>query len=470
MIAKKREATATTGDPNGFFPGGAQTYSKTWFLPQEMAGQTIVFEFEGAYMHAAVYINGDFAGHCPHGYTTFHIDAGRFLKPGQDNEIKVVTKTSNDRDSRWYSGSGLYRDVWIITGGPLHIAVDGVQITTPDVERDQAAVSIATTVDNRETRTRKVFVLSEIRNGVGQVVNSEKTPLTAYPGEKITVRQRLFVQSPDLWSPDSPALYSCHTTLLEDDILIDQQTVNFGIRKLQLDPRHGLRINGETIKMRGGCIHHDNGVLGACAFPRAEERKVRILKEAGYNAIRSAHNPISKAMLDACDRIGMLVMDELNDAWNENKSDYDSALFFADWWEFMVKAMVNKDMNHPSVVLYSIGNEIQEVVRPGGAALNRRIAEKVRQLDSSRFVTNGINVFLSMNDKNDVITATLAAIDPEVAALVAKVKEARETMANIDINTMMSLFGIIMERGASLDIVDDAIEIGRASCRERVYI
>jgi len=457
MISKNRNSDNKTGSDNGFFPGGAFTYVKKYSMPAEDAGKKHILEFEGAYMHAAVYINGDLAGHCPHGYTTFHVDAGRYLVPGSENEIKVVTKSSNDKDSRWYSGGGLYREAALLIGDPLHIAVDGVRISTPQIEADLAAVDVATTVEYTGPVTRKAWLQADLYDADGQLTGSDRVPLTAFSGEKVTVKQRIFVRQPRLWSVESPVLYTCKVSLGDDQQTTDSENISFGIRRLQLDPQHGLRINGQTVNLRGGCIHHDNGVLGACAFAQAEERRVRILKEAGYNAIRSAHNPVSKAMLDACDRLGMLVMDEVNDTWTQNKIDFDSGLFFADWWQTIVTEMVAKDFNHPSVILYSIGNEIPEVTRPGGAALNRQLADKIRSLDSTRYITNGLNVLLAMSDRTEEIVAQLAATDPAVAQMLQN-RPSQSLDAGGDINAMMATFGLVMEKGGRLPMVGAAVE------------
>ena len=211
-------------------------------------------------------------------------------------------------------------------------------------------------------------------------------------------RQRLYVATPNLWSAEHPHLYSAAAELRTAGSVVDDASAVFGIRKLQVDPVHGLRVNGEAVKLRGACVHHDNGILGAATFADAEERRVRLLKEAGFNAIRSAHNPMSVAMLDACDRLGVYVMDEAFDMWTSNKWPHDYSLHFAEWWERDVESLVAKDFNHPSVIMYSIGNEIPEAGSPAGGLTGRALAEKVRQLDPTRFVTNGVNGMLAVMD------------------------------------------------------------------------
>lgn len=243
----------------------------------------------------------------------------------------MVTAKTGD-DSRWYSGMGIYRDVWLMVANRLHIAVDGVKITTPDIEASQAVVEIGTVVTCEGVCTRDAYVCTEILDAVGQVVARDKAPVTAFAGDSATVRQRVIVKQPKRWSVEEPYLYTCRSQIIEGEDVTDEETVVFGIRKLQLDAENGLRINGETVKLRGACIHHDNGVIGAATFARAEEKRVEIMKQAGFNAIRSAHHPMSKAMLNPCDRLGMLVMDETFDMWCAAKSPDDYAQHFLTWW------------------------------------------------------------------------------------------------------------------------------------------
>ncbi|MEU7855025.1 glycoside hydrolase family 2 TIM barrel-domain containing protein [Nonomuraea sp. NPDC049141] len=378
------------GGPSAYFSGGVYEYRKTFFVPEEHRGKRIVIEFEGVYRDAVVHVNGDYAGQRPYGYSTFFIDADRFLRFGQDNEIRVEAR--GHEDSRWYTGAGIYRDTWLLVGEVVRIAPDGVRVTTPDIDAERAVVEVATTVVNDSIAIRTVDLVTELRDATGAVVASGTSAVTVLPGEPATARQRLYVRGPALWSVNSPALYTCDVALKD----LDAERVTFGIRSLRLDPEHGLRLNGESVKLRGACVHHDNGPLGAATFARAEERRVGILKEAGFNAIRMSHHPMSRAMLDACDRLGMLVVDEAFDVWTSAKSPFDYSLNFPEWWERDIEAMVAKDYNHPSVIMYSIGNEIPETGTPSGAAQGRKLAEKVRALDGTRYVTNAINNMLAV--------------------------------------------------------------------------
>ncbi|MCX4098362.1 glycoside hydrolase family 2 protein [Nocardia sp. alder85J] len=370
------------GDDSGeggsvaYYPSGVFEYRKTFAVPEEDRGKTVIVEFDGAYRDAMVYVNSAYAGQRPYGYSQFRIDATAFLKYGGDNDIRVETR--NHRDSRWYSGGGIYRDTWLLVGGPVRIPPHGVRVATPDIDAERAVVEVAVAVTNDSEFLRTVVACVEIRDRAGARVAIGSAPISLGPRETATLRQRLYVRTPLLWSADSPELYECVVALSDGDVEIDRDAAMFGIRSLRLDPAHGLWINGTTVELRGACIHHDNGPLGAATYAGAEQRRVEILKAAGFNAIRMSHHPMSTAMLDACDRLGMLVLDEAFDTWATAKSPFDYSLHFAQWWERDLEALVDRDFNHPSVVMYSIGNEIPEVGNPAGAAWARRLAEKVR--------------------------------------------------------------------------------------------
>ena len=380
------------GGHNAYFPSSAFEYTKRLEVPEEWRGKRASIEFEGVHRDAMVYINGAFAAQRPNGYTGFVVPLDPYLRYGETNTIRVDARSH--QDSRWYTGTGIHRDTWLNITEPVHIST--VQITTPDIEADRAIVVVTTVITNESMQTATVELESVVTGPEGTRRNGDLVPITVRSGQAATVRQRLLVRDPQLWDVDSPNLYTATSRLRDLGTDLEERVTTFGIRRLQVDPERGLRINGRTVKLRGACIHHDNGLLGAAAFGRAEERRIELLKDAGFNAIRSAHNPLSPAMLDACDRVGMLVMDETFDMWAEGKSAYDYSLAFPEWWERDIEAMVAKDFNHPSVLFYSIGNEIPETGTPLGAELGRRLAEKVRTLDPTRFVTNGINGFVAV--------------------------------------------------------------------------
>jgi beta-galactosidase len=427
---------AENAGKNAYYPRAAAfEYSKTFDVPEVYRNKRVSLEFQGAYRDAMIYVNGDFAGQRPYGYSTFIVELDDFLEYGAANTIRVDVRAHDD--SRWYTGCGITRDVVLVVTERVHLAANGVTITTPDIDTERAVVELRIAVTNDELAMTTVTVETEILDRQNALVAKQSLPMTLRSGGTEGARQRLYVSTPSLWSPETPNLYSALVTIRRGQKIIDQHRTAFGIRSLRLDPVHGLRINGETIKLRGACIHHDNGLLGAAAIGRAEERRVELLKFAGFNAIRSAHNPISQRMLDACDRIGMLVMDEAFDIWTEAKSSFDYSLHFPEWWERDIEAMVLKDINHPSVIMYSIGNEILETGTPLGAGWGRRLAEKVRAVDSTRFVTNGINGFVS-------------TIHDDIGMM-----RDRGGSGAQGVNDMMGGFGSVMNRISASQLVTD---------------
>lgn len=413
MIHEKRTKETKNQHQTGFYPGGIYHYTKSFKVPEEWQDKFVSLEFEGVYANAMVYVNGDYAGGHPYGYTNFYIALDDFLKYGQTNTIKVVANNSAEENSRWYSGSGIYRNVNIMVGNRLHIVADGVRITTPEIEEDCATVQLAVKMENKGDRRHKVRLVTELLDAEGKVAGKESTLVSVFPNQEIPVRQRILVDSPRLWDVEQPHLYTCKVKVVEDEIVLDEAEEKFGIRTITMNAKHGLRLNGKEIKLRGSCIHHDNGIIGAVTLERAEERRCRQLKEAGFNCIRSSHHPISRAMLDACDRMGMLVLDELADAWTRTKNNNDYAQMFPDYWEKDVEQMVAKDYNHPSVIMYISGNEIQEAASAKGAELNRRITEKIHALDHTRYVTVAINGLLSCMDHMGEIMCSIMGISME---------------------------------------------------------
>ncbi|MEV4112708.1 glycoside hydrolase family 2 TIM barrel-domain containing protein [Nonomuraea sp. NPDC049695] len=464
MIEQPR-VPSEEGAAGAYFPGGVYEYRKTFFVPKEHQGKRIAIEFEGVYRDATVFINGDYAGQRPYGYSLFRIDANRFLRYGQDNEIRVECRAH--QDSRWYTGAGIYRDTWLLVGDLVRIAPDGVRVTTPDIDAERAVVEVATTVVNDSIAIHTADLVVELRDAAGTMVASGASQVTVLPGEPATARQRLYVRNPALWSPDTPALYTCDVTLTG----LDSERVTFGIRSLRLDPEHGFRLNGESVKLRGACVHHDNGVLGAATYARAEERRVEILKEAGFNAIRISHQPMSKAMLDACDRLGVLVVDETFDMWISAKSPYDYSLNFPEWWERDVEAMVAKDFNHPSVIMYSIGNEIPETGTPSGATWGRRLAEKVRALDGTRYITNAVNNMLAVMSELGAFMQQAAADDGAgINTLMADASDAMNAVAASDLVTERTAESYAVLDVAGMNYSDSRYALDREKLPDRIIL
>ncbi len=389
MIATER--TASAGPANAFFPPSAWEYRRT--LPGLGAGWDgcVVLEFEGVYRDAVVSVNGSVVARRPYGYSWFNVAIGHLLEPG-DNEVRVDASAGND--SRWYSGAGIHRDVWLLESGRVHLAPEGLSVRTPQIDGGGAVVEVTVAVQNESTATSRAVLRVEILDAVGAVVGRGEAPVTVFAGASESVRRRVFVASPRRWTLDDPHLHTCRATLLDGDDVLDGDETTFGIRTLAVDAHRGLRVNDEPVLLRGACVHHDNGPLGSAAIGRADERRVELLKAAGFNAIRSAHNPMSRAMLDACDRLGILVMEEAFDMWARPKSGDDYARNFATWWEADIEAMVRNAENHPSVIFYSIGNEIPDGSTDKGLQIGRALAEKVRRLDDSRFVTQSVTGIL----------------------------------------------------------------------------
>ncbi len=394
-IIQKRDPNTPSGANTGFFPGGIGKYEKTLFVPEDWKGKKVFLEFEGAYMNTTVRFNSQIVTHHPYGYTSFHCDLTPYLIYGKDNLIQVTVNNSALPNSRWYSGSGIYRHVWLLVGESVHISPWGVYVTTPEVSLKASTVSVKTTVENSEAEPADIAVRSIIIDADGRKVASDEVNLKIDPAGKIEAAQILTVSPAKLWSIENPYLYSLLSIVLRNGIVIDSVETRFGIRSISVDAQEGFKLNGVPIKLKGGCVHHDCGLLGAAAYDRAEERKIELLKASGYNAIRCAHNPPSPAFLDACDRLGMLVMDEAFDCWREEKTSNGYSDFFEEYWEKDLASMVLRDRNHPSVIMWSTGNEIPERDgRSDGYNYARKLADFVRSLDPTRPVTNALcNVF-----------------------------------------------------------------------------
>lgn len=416
MLELTRSACSPNGPSTGYFDSGAISYRKAFTAPEEWRSRRILLEFGGVYRDAMVYLNGILVGQRPNGYVPFRVSLDEGLRYGEENRLRVDARAH--RDSRWYSGLGIHRDVTLLDLPLVHLTPGRVRITTPDIEDARAVVEVAADVSHGGIHTALPELRIRIVDPGGRQVASGSQPVSITRGRTVTARRRLYIAEPELWRVDSPSLYTAHVELIDDGEVADAVSESFGMRKLQLDPQQGLRINGEIVKLRGACIHHDNGILGAVSLPEAEERRIRILKSAGFNAIRSAHNPVSPSVLDACDRLGMLVMDEAFDMWTEGKQPFDYSLSFAEWWERDLEAMVEKDFNHPSVIMYSIGNEILDAGKPLGALVGRGLAEKVRELDPTRFLTNGISGFVA------TLTDTIPMIQAELDGVAGGINDA----------------------------------------------
>jgi len=372
MIIEKRDASCRNGVNSGYFPGGKYLYEKEFTVEENIIGKSIVLHFEGVYQNCIIRINDKQVFEHKYGYTAFDVDISEAVAVGRNN-IKVFVDNSLEPNCRWYSGSGIYRPVQMIIRDKEHI--DTVHIKTVSI--DPAKIN----VDVELTSNCKVDVDVEILDG-------DKIVAKGKPG---------IIEVPDaiLWSEESPKLYSCIVKTTKDE-----KSVSFGIRELKWSAKTGLTVNGKEVLLRGGCIHHDHGVLGACEFYDAEERRIRILKENGFNAVRIAHNPASQITLDICDKLGMYVMNETFDGWYIPKTYHDYSRWFEKEWQKDVTAMVESSRNHPSVIMYSVGNEVSETASEKGALVCKQLRDFVHELDDTRPVTAGINVLLNVYTNN----------------------------------------------------------------------
>jgi beta-galactosidase len=390
-IELARDADNPSGVANGWFPMGRGWYTRDLAAPEAWRGKRVLVEFEGVYMNAEVWLDEHFVGRHPYGYTTFALDLTPYLNVGAQHTLRVRVENSAQTNSRWYSGSGIYRPVWLYVGGPLRIAHWGLAVATPQASAERAAVHVETRIENDTNVAQVVDLALAIYDGQGTIVASGTARGAVEGNGDRILRCDLEITAPGLWSPAAPHLYRLKAELQVDGLAVDGASTPFGIRSLAYSAQEGFVLNGEPTLLKGGCVHHDNGILGAASYPRSEARQVELLKASGFNAIRCAHNPPAPALLDACDRLGMLVIDEAFDCWRQGKNPFDYHTVFADWWQRDIESMVYRDRNHPSVIMWSIGNEVLERDgRSEGAWIARALADHVRALDPTRPVTAAI--------------------------------------------------------------------------------
>jgi beta-galactosidase len=377
----------------GYAVGGTAWYRNSFTLSRADSSKNISLHFDGVYMESDVWVNGMHAGDHKYGYTPFYFDISQYLNnPGIKNVIAVRVKNEG-KNSRWYSGSGIYRHVWITKANLLHIETWGVSVCTPLVNSEKAQVDLGIRIKNNQGHAAHLTILTTIFDQDGKVVNQIETKELVSNSESMLAKQVLEMSKPVLWSPETPHLYKARIDLVQNDQLIDRQTVNFGVRSIEFTAAKGFLLNGKQIKMKGGCMHHDNGLLGSATYDRAEERRVQIMKANGFNAIRTSHNPPSKQFLDACDRIGMLVIDEAFDMWELPKNPNDYSLFFKQCWPGDLRSMILRDRNHPCVVIWSIGNEISERSDTSGVRIASVMRNCIHEIDTTRPITAAVCAF-----------------------------------------------------------------------------
>lgn len=388
-IEDRTDPANPMGNDGGYFPAGIGWYRKSFELPSTYKDKKVGIYFEGVYMNAEVFVNGKSVGMHPYGYSSFYYDLTSYLRYGEKNIIAVRVDNSQQKNCRWYTGSGIYRHVWLTATNPVHINHWGVAITTPEVNESKAVVQVKTVLRNELSSGRRVTLTTQLRRGEEEAGKGENAVELPANGTKEVI-QTISVLRPALWSPASPELYKAYLTVSEAGNTLDHTTETFGIRTITYSAEKGLFLNGKRIILNGGCLHHDNGLLGAAAYDRAEERKAELMKAAGFNAVRTAHNIPSEAFLHACDRLGLLVIDEPFDGWRDSKNKYDYSTLFDQWWQQDVESMVLRDRNHPSIFCWSIGNEVIERKKLEVVTTAKKLADHVHKFDSSRPVTSAL--------------------------------------------------------------------------------
>jgi beta-galactosidase len=410
---------APSGSSGGYLPTGIGWYRKTFTVPEAEKGRRVAVQFDGVYEHSTVWINGHEAGTRPYGYSSFLYEIAQYLNYGSTpNVIAVRVDNSQQPNSRWYSGSGIFRHTWLLETDPLQIAPWGILVTTPEVSAASATIKIVAHVNNGRASAQRVEVRQLLLDASGEALQPQGSPSGAgqsvsadiNPGDSKDVASALAIQSPRLWSPDSPSLYRVRTELLVNGTVVDSTETSFGVRNVDFDVNRGLLINGVQVKMRGVCLHHDGGAVGAAVPEAVLERRLRLLREMGCNSIRCSHNPEAPEFYDLCDRLGILVMDEAFDEWTYRKPQlkFGYSDVFADWYERDLVDFIHRDRNHPCVVLWSAGNEIGEQGAPNGPEILGKLVAVFHREDPTRPVTAAMdNIFNQNGEASDAFTSQL---------------------------------------------------------------
>lgn len=447
MIETEAHKDSPNGGSTGFYDGGSYTYVKFLETKPGDNKKNIIIKFEGVYMNTFVYVNGQLAANRPYGYSQFYAEISHLLKDEGTNEIRVQVRNAAMANSRWYTGSGIYRDVYLLTSESTFLKPEGLKVDIEKADDSLATIKAVAEINNKDFASKELEVSFEVYDNDNKLVASDKKFVYTKGNEERQAVSRMAVENPKLWSEETPYLYSIKVKLASQgtDDAIDSDESRFGIRTLSLDAHNGFRVNGKEVKLRGACIHHDSGLLGSKTYDDVEYRRVKLLKDAGFNAIRMSHQPAAEALLKACDELGMYVMDETFDMWTRAKSDYDYNLYFMDWWKKDVEAMVNKDYNHPSVVLYSIGNEIPEIGTNQGSALAADISDLCHKLDGGRFTLASINGVFAAGDAVGKITADVAG-------------EVADTDDSVNVNDFMTIMDKYMDKIVVHDEISKVLE------------
>ncbi len=420
---------APAGGNGGYLPTGIGWYRKHFEVSKDDLNKIIWIEFDGVYMNSDVWINGHHLGLHPYGYTSFYYNLTPYLKEG-GNIVAVKVDNSLQPNSRWYTGSGIYRNVWLVKIDPLHIAHWGVYATTPAVSKESAVVKVATKIENNFDKEKKGILHSVIVGENGNKISETETSFTVKPGQSVELNQKLNVKSPSLWSVGSPSLYHLNQTIFEGKNIVDDLTTKIGIRKIEYDVNKGFLLNDEHIKMNGVCLHHDGGCVGAAVPLAVWKYRLEKLKEMGCNAIRTSHNPPAPEFLELCDEMGFLVMDESYDEWKIGKRKYGYHIYFDEWGRKDLTSMLERDRNHPSIVLWSVGNEIPDQKTDEGVKTLHTLVEICHEVDPTRPVTSACDNIAA--DGSATKLAFLEGLDIVGYNYVDRWHERRELYYSID--------------------------------------
>jgi len=415
IISGPFDSKAIGGKHTGFTIGGTGWYRKHFFIPESEKGKIVYINFDGVYMNSDVWINGYHLGNHPYGYTSFTYELSKYLNYGTKENVIAVEVKNEGVNSRWYSGSGIYRHVHLSIVDKVHVAPEGIFITTPLVDSLNSKVVVQVEINNETKKDTDIVLLVNIVDINGNIVASNKASTRVSPNISNRVQLSMQVQKPMLWSPETPYLYKAICTVQANGAATDKAETAFGIRSLRFDTEKGLFLNGKHIKLKGGSMHANNGPLGAAAFDRAEERRVELMKDAGFNAIRCGHNPPSSVFLDACDRLGMLVIDEAFDVWERGWLPDDYHLYFKDWWQKDLTSMIKRDRNHPSIFTYSICNQVKDNYDSSVIALGYQVASFAKSLDPTRPIS--ANVAQYKGGWHDCKQEEWRSCDPFIATL-----------------------------------------------------
>lgn len=385
-----KENPATT--QGGALPTGIGWYRKTFVLPVFLKNKNVRIEFDGVYRNSELWINGNYLGKRPYGYSSFSYDLSKFIKSAPSKNVMVVkVDNSQQPNSRWYSGSGIYRNVRLVVTNKISIEKWGTFIITPEINKESATIEISTSISTGIRDRKRISIVNIVYDSGGMEVARQKPYYFELYGEGTTLVQKIKINKPILWSVDKPALYKLKTQLFGDGKMMDETVTAFGIRSFYFDKDKGFFLNNQSLKIKGVCLHHDLGALGAAVNTRAIERQLEILKEMGCNAIRTAHNPPAPELLDLCDKMGFLVMVEAFDMWKKKKNKFDYYSDFEEWYKRDLQDMVLRDRNHPSVFMWSIGNEIREQFDSTGIIITKELVDLVKKADHSRPVTAALS-------------------------------------------------------------------------------